>query len=222
MTIRAFIFDLDGVITDTAEFHYLSWKRLTEEEKIPFSRDDNEQLRGVTREESLRRLLKGKSISAEQERDYLARKNAYYREYLKELSPEYTLPNVREFLHESKSQGIQLGIGSASRNARDVLIGLGLIDLFEAIGDGSSVVNNKPAPDIFVWVAGRMNVSPRDVVVFEDSESGIDAALMGGFQTIGMGQPHTVREAHWVVNSMADLTVESVLVRFNGDSTQNS
>ena len=210
--IRAFIFDLDGVITDTAEFHFLAWKQLADEEGIPFTREDNEQLRGVSRRESLNRMLKGRPIDEATAQAWMERKNVYYRKFLETITPENVLPGVPRFLDEAKDAGIKLGIGSASKNAQDVLTRLQLLAIFDAIGDGNSVVNTKPAPDLFVWVAGRLNVPPNQAVVFEDAEAGIDAALAGGFYTVGIGTAN-VQKAHLVSSGLGALTVDDVLNR---------
>ncbi|MBZ0295774.1 MAG: beta-phosphoglucomutase [Anaerolineae bacterium] len=208
--IRAFIFDLDGVITDTAEFHFLAWKQLADEEGIEFTREDNEQLRGVSRRESLRRMLKGRPIDESTAQLWMERKNDYYRKYLETITPRHTLPGVPQFLSEAKEAGILLGIGSASKNAHDVLARLQLLSVFDAIGDGYSVVNTKPAPDLFIWVAGRLNTPPNHAVVFEDAEAGIDAALAGGFYTVGIGSAN-VQRAHLVAGGLDALTVNQVL-----------
>jgi beta-phosphoglucomutase len=213
--IEAFIFDLDGVITDTAEYHYRAWKQLADEEGYPFTREDNEQLRGVSRRESLNRLLKGAPISEETAQAYMERKNTYYQSYLQLITPADVLPNVSEFLRAARLAGLKLGVASASRNAVGVLQRLGLIEMFDAIGDGYSVVNIKPAPDLFLWVAGRLNVNPLHAVVFEDAEAGIDAALKGGFWTVGVGAEHNVHRAHLKApNGLADLDVIQVVQHF--------
>ncbi len=195
LDIRAFIFDLDGVITDTAEFHYRSWKRLADEQGIPFTRQDNEALRGVSRRESLLRLLKGRVIDEPTMQVWMARKNDYYIAYLDEITSADVLPGVHDLLEEAHAAGIRTAIASASRNARPVLEKLKIIDRFDAIGDGHSVVNTKPAPDLFLWTAGRLNVAPPQAVVFEDAEAGIAAALAGGFWSVGIGTAD-VERAH--------------------------
>ncbi len=212
MHIRGFIFDLDGVITDTAEFHYLSWQRLADEEGLPFSRADNDALRGVSRRESLNRLLKGKPIDEATAQAYMERKNAYYRDYLQRMTPADLLPGVETFLEEARAAGIRLGIGSASKNAGDALEKLNIRHYFDAVGDGYSVVNTKPAPDLFLWTAGRLDVPPYEAVVFEDAEAGIDAALAGGFWSVGVGASN-IRHAHLVVPGLAALTVSDLLDR---------
>src|SRR5258708_35056248 len=146
---QAFIFDLDGVLTDTAEYHFRAWKRLADEEGVPFTRDDNEQLRGVSRRQSLLLLLKGRVLPDAQMESWMTRKNDYYRAFLADIAPGDLLPGWSEFLAEAQSRGIKLGVGSASKNARDAIVGLGIMDLFDAIGDGFSVSNPKPAPDLF-------------------------------------------------------------------------
>lgn len=201
LEIRAFLFDLDGVITDTAEYHYLSWKQLADEEGLPFTREDNEALRGVTRRESLRRLLKGRVIDEATAQDWMARKNAYFNASLAQVTPADLLPGVGALLDEAHAAGILCAIASASRNARAVLERLQITDKFAAIGDGYSVVNNKPSADLFVWTAGRLGVYPPQAVVFEDSEAGIDAGLKGGFWTVGLGDAG-VERAHLRVSNL--------------------
>lgn len=213
--IEAFIFDLDGVITDTAEYHYLAWKKLADEEGYPFTRADNDQLRGVSRRESLIRLLKGVTVSEETMQDYMQRKNDYYKAYLDQITPDNLLPNVAAFLRAAQLAGIRLGLGSASKNAISVLERLQMMDTFDAIGDGTSVVNPKPAPDLFVWVAGRLGVNPAAAIVFEDAEAGIAAALAGGFQTVGVGAEHNVQRAHVkAAQGLAELDVMTLLKHF--------
>src|SRR5437773_5597709 len=134
-TPAAFVFDLDGVITDTAEYHYRAWKRLADEEDIPFTRDDNEALRGVSRRQSLILLLKGRVLPEDQMEAWMTRKNDYYRAYLGDVTPNDLLPGVGDFLHEAKARGLKLGIASASKNARDVIRSLGVMPLLDAVGD---------------------------------------------------------------------------------------
>lgn len=172
-----FIFDLDGVLTDTAELHYGSWRRLAEEEGVSFSREANAALLGRTREHALDLWLGGRPCSPGQRADLLRRKNAYFLEALEGLGPGDLLPGVGELLHGARARGVRLGLASSSRNARRVCDRLGVTGLFDAFADGSSVVNPKPAPDIFLWVAGRLGLHPARCVVFEDSGAGVRAAL---------------------------------------------
>lgn len=187
LDLRALIFDLDGVITDTAEFHYRSWQRLADEEGIPFTRADNEALRSVSRRESLKRLLKGRPVDEATAQAWMARKQAYFAEFLDKMTPADILPGVLGLLDEARAAGLQTAIASASRNARPVLAKLDLLDRFDAVADGASVVNSKPAPDLLIWAAGRLGISPHQAVVFEDAADGITAALSGGFWAVGVG-----------------------------------
>ena len=210
-TIKAFIFDLDGVLTDTAEYHFRAWKQLADENNLPFTREDNDQLRGVDRRESLRRLLKGKVVPADQFESWLALKNTYYLRLLSGITPADLLPGVTEFLTEARTQGIKLGVGSASKNAREAINRLGLLPMIDALGDGYSVTNPKPAPDLFVWVAGRLDSPPNESVVFEDAEAGVDAALAGGMKAVGIGPASRVGHANMVIPGFAGITVAAVL-----------
>ena len=210
LDIRAFIFDLDGVITDTAEFHFRSWERLANEEGLSFTRQDNEALRGVSRRESLNRLLKGKPIDEATAQAWMTRKNDYYLAYLEAITPANVLPGALTLLDEAHAAGIKTAIGSASKNARSVLERLNILDKFDAIGDGNSVVNTKPAPDLFIWTAGRMGVSPSQAVVFEDAEAGIAAALTGGFWTVGIGSAD-VDKAHVLLPNLVDAHVSAII-----------
>lgn len=212
-TIRAFIFDLDGVITDTAELQYRSWQRLADEEGLPFTRQDNEALRSVPRRESLRRLLKGKVVDEDTAQAWMKRKNDYYLALLDSDPPEM-LPGIGELLAEASAAGIKRAVASASRNAFIVLQKLNALDMFDVIADASSVVHSKPAPDLLLWTAGRLNVSPQNAVVFEDAEAGVQAALVGGFRVIGIGDAG-VDQAHIVLPNTEGLRLEALLERLN-------
>ncbi len=207
MTQVGYIFDLDGVITDTADYHYRSWKQLADEEGIPFTRADNEALRGVSRRQSLERLLNGRTYPEAHMQAMMRRKNDIYRELLKEITTDNLLAGVQDFLDEARRAGIQLGLASASKNARTVCDRLGITALFDAFGDGYSVVNPKPAPDLFIWVAGRFGLNPQQCIVFEDAEAGIEAALAGGFWTVGIGPDARVGRAHVVRADLAGARV---------------
>ncbi len=208
--IRAFIFDFDGVITDTAELHYQSWKRLTEEEGIAFTRHDNEQLRGVDRRESLRRILKGQPIEETMAQEWMTRKNDYYAVLMQDLTPENRLPGVAQFLEEARAAGLKIGLASASRNANTVLDKLEQGPQFDVIADRNSVARTKPAPDLFVWVAGALGVPPMRTVVFEDAEAGVSAALEGGFWVVGLGDPANVGRAHVLIADLSQASVKAI------------
>lgn len=193
---QGFIFDLDGVLTDTAEYHYRSWKQLTDEEGIPFTRADNDLLRGITRRHSLEIILKGKTLPEEQMQDWMRRKNDYFHVFLEEMTSDNLLAGVGDFLESAVQAKIKLGLASASRNARVVCERLGILGLFDAFGDAHTVSNPKPAPDLFIWVAGGLGFSPKECIVFEDATSGIEAALSAGFWTVGIGTNDRTAKAH--------------------------
>ncbi|MFN2304407.1 MAG: beta-phosphoglucomutase, partial [Anaerolineales bacterium] len=175
--VQAFILDLDGVLTDTAEFHFRAWKRLADEEEVSFTRQDNEQLRGVSRRRSLELLLGDvlKRYSEEQIIEMMARKNGYYQEMLNGITQADFLPGAQELLEELKTREMKIAIGSASKNTRTVLTQLGILDWFDGISDGYSVQRAKPAPDVFVFAAGTVGVPVVNCVVVEDAESGVQA-----------------------------------------------
>lgn len=211
--IRGLIFDLDGVITDTAEYHFRAWKRLADEEGIPFTREDNEGLRGLSRRESLNQMLKGAPLDEATAQAWMTRKNDYYLEWLQGITPEAILPGVPALLAQAKAQGLRLGLGSASKNARLVLDKLGMHDTFDVVGDGYSVVNPKPEPDLFVWVAGGLGVYPTQAIVFEDAEAGIRAARHGGFWTVGLGDA-AGSDANLRLPNLANAVLSEILAAF--------
>ena len=208
--IKAFIFDLDGVITDTAEYHYRGWKRLADEEGLAFTRDDNEQLRGIPRRESLLLMLKDRTYPEEKIIEMMTRKNNYYLEFIREISPHDLLPGAKELLEEIRAAGLKNALGSASKNAMEVLDRLGIRSLFDAISDGHSVERQKPAPDLFLHAAGQLGLAPEDCVVVEDAAAGIEAANAGGFHSIGLGPWERVAKADAVFPSLAGLHLEDI------------
>jgi beta-phosphoglucomutase len=205
--IKAIIFDLDGVITDTSEYHYRAWKRLADEEGIPFSRDDNDKLRGVSRSECLKILLNGKQVSAEQFQEMMDRKNRYYIELLKQMTSKNILSGAKKLVLEIKRRGIKAAIASVSKNTRTVLQGTGIENLFDVIVDGYSVKNTKPAPDIFLFAAKELGVKPEDCAVVEDAEAGIVAALAGNMLSIGIGPEERVGKAQYRFEKIGDITL---------------
>jgi beta-phosphoglucomutase len=212
--IRGFIFDLDGVITDTAEYHFKAWKRLADELGLPFSREDNEKLRGIPRRESLMMILKGKQLSEAEIQALMDRKNGYYLEYIGEITPRDLLPGALELLNECRAAGIKRAIGSASKNTGEVLDRLGILDLFDAIATGYSVERQKPAPDLFLYAAASLGLSPNECIVVEDASAGVEAALAGGFRTLGLGPPERVGKAEVVFPSLSGVSLEMILKEY--------
>jgi beta-phosphoglucomutase len=209
--IRAFIFDLDGVLTDTAEYHYRGWKRLADEESLPFTRDDNEHLRGVSRRDSLMLMLQGRLYPEDKIQAMMERKNRYYLEFIKEIAPRDLLPGAKELLEELRAVGYKVALGSASKNAREVLDRLGIAHLFYAISDGYSVERQKPAPDLFLHAAAQLGLSPAECVVVEDAAAGIEAAHMGGFRAVGLGPRERVGAAEAVFSDLDGVHLADLL-----------
>jgi beta-phosphoglucomutase len=208
--IQAFIFDLDGVITDTAEYHYRGWKRLAEEEGFPFSREDNEHLRGVPRRQSLMLILKDRAYPEEQILEMMERKNNYYLSFINEITPRDLLPGARELLEEIRAAGLKNALGSASKNAGEVIERLGIRDLFDAVSDGFSVERQKPAPDLFLHAAAQLGLSPAECVVVEDAAAGIEAALAGGFRSVGLGPGERVGKAEVVFANLDGIRLKDI------------
>ena len=213
--IRAFIFDLDGVITDTAEYHFRGWKRLADEEGLPFTREDNEHLRGIARRESLMLILKDRMYLEEKIQEMMERKNGYYLEFIKEISPRDLLPGARELLEEIRAAGLKNALGSASKNASEVIERLGIRSLFDAISDGHSVERQKPAPDLFLHAAQQLDLSPAECVVVEDAAAGIEAARAGGFWSVGLGPTERVGKADGIFPSLSGVHLSDLLKVFD-------
>ena len=211
MTIRGFIFDLDGVLTDTSEFHYLGWQRLADEEGLSFSREVNETLRGIPRRAFLLMILKGRSVPEEKILEMMERKNNYYLELVRGITPGDLLPGARELLEEIHAAGLKSALGSASRNAREVIQRLGIESLLDAVADGSSVEHQKPAPDLFLHAAAQLELPPEECVVVEDAAAGIQAAQAGGFHSLGLGPVERVGNADIVFASLEGVRLGDIL-----------
>lgn len=217
---RAAIFDLDGVITDTAEYHYLAWQQLADEQGWAFDRAANEQLRGVSRMDSLELLLDGREASEQDKLAWATRKNDAYVALLAQVTPDDLLPGALEVLLGCKQRGLAVAIGSSSKNAPLVLERLGVTDLFDAVTDGSSVERAKPAPDLFLHAAASLGADPADCVVFEDAASGVDAALAAGMRAVGIGPAERVGHATLRADTVADIDLAAVLYP-SGPPTQH-
>lgn len=190
MTIKAVIFDLDGVILSTDNFHYLAWKQLAERKGIYFDREINERLRGVSRMESLQIILERaeKEYSDESKNAMAEFKNDIYRESLNDLTPDDLFPGVLEFIHFLQDKGIKIAIGSSSKNTQFILKQVGLLKTFEgAISDGTNIIKSKPDPEVFLQAAEMVGVKPEECLVIEDADAGIEAAKAAGMIAMGMG-----------------------------------
>jgi len=207
--IEACLFDLDGVVVDTAKYHFIAWRALAEELGFEFTLEDNERLKGVSRMQSLEILLEigGLQFGDEEKQDMAARKNALYVSYIEKMTPDEILPGVERFLQELRENKIKIALGSASKNAPMILDRIGLTALFDSIIDGNSITEAKPNPEVFLKGAESLGVEPEDCVVFEDAIAGIEAALNAKMHCIGIGQPETLSLANLVIPGFQDFTV---------------
>jgi beta-phosphoglucomutase len=210
--IRACIFDLDGVIVDTAHYHYLAWKRLANELGIDLTPEDNEKLKGVSRKHSLEIILKMGGISlSEHDRELLAnKKNSWFVDYLERMAPEEIFPGVKDLIRQLKSNGLKVGLASSSKNAQTVLQLLRINELFDAVVDGTMITHSKPHPEIFLLAASKLQLSPDECLVFEDAESGVEAAIAAGMKCVGIGSPKQLGKATKVIAKTGDFKVSSL------------
>ena len=212
MELKLAIFDLDGVIVDTAKYHFLAWQRLGKKIGIEFTRADNERLKGVSRMRSLDILLQiGGQERSDQEKEALAnRKNTWYVEYIRQMDTSEILPGVLPFLEELRDAGIKIALGSASKNAKTILERVSLSDYFDAIVDGNVVSKAKPDPQVFTLAASMLSTPSQQAVVFEDAQAGIEAALRAQMMAIGVGDPETLQDADTIIPGFADFTLEDL------------
>ena len=209
---KAIIFDLDGVLTDTSEFHYKAWKRLADEEGIPFTHQENDEyLRGVSRRESLMYITRGRNYSEAQIQEMMDRKNRYYNEMIQSMSPQDLVAGGRDLLSEIRNAGIKVAIASGSKNCRLVLEHLDIMSYLDGIADGYSVVNSKPAPDLFVYAAGLVQVPTPACLGVEDADAGIEAIKTAGMQALGIGPKERFHRADKVLPTLASLHLADVL-----------
>lgn len=210
--IKAAIFDLDGVIVDTAHYHFVAWKRLADELGVRFTEADNERLKGVSRMRSLEILLElGGLNKSEAEKEELAtRKNNWFAGYIRNIKPAEIFPGVRSLIEALKQQGIKVALASSSKNARAVLTNLQISHLFDAYADGNMITHAKPHPEIFLLVAQQLQVPPQACVVFEDAGAGVEAALAAGMKCVGVGAAENVGKAHRIVKNTADFPAADI------------
>ena len=211
-TPEAMLFDLDGVLTDTSEYHYQAWKHLADDEGIPFTREENDaHLRGVGRRDSLLYLLKGRRVSEAEMQEMMARKNRYYGELIKNMSPREIVPGGVALLNEIRQAGIKTAIASASKNTMTVLQRLDLVACFDGIADGNSVVHGKPAPDVFIFAAGLVKTPTRDCLGVEDATAGIEAIKAAGMTALGIGPRERFPLADKVMDTLERKTLKDLL-----------
>ena len=218
MPIKAFIFDLDGVIVDTAVFHYQAWKRMANE-KLGFDIDEafNETLKGVSRTESLERILElgHKTISEQEKTDFATQKNEWYLELVGGMTTHDILPGIVSLLEQCQQAGIKIGLGSVSKNARMILQKVGIIDYFDVIIDGTKISRGKPDPEVFIKGAEELGMEPWECVVFEDAPAGVEAAIRAGMKTVGIGTTVALPYATVVYKNVEGVSLNNILQHFN-------
>jgi len=201
--IQGFIFDLDGVLVDTAKYHYLAWRRLAQSLGFDFTQEDNERLKGVSRMQSLDILLSIGGIQADEEhrRAYAEQKNQWYVEYISSMDRDEILPEADRFVRDARSSGIKTAIASASKNTPLILDRLGITELFDAVIDGNLTSRAKPDPEVFILAAKALELSPEHCVVFEDAAAGVQAARRANMFCVGIGSPRQLYDADLVIRT---------------------
>ena len=209
---KAFIFDLDGVIVDTAKYHFLAWKKIANELGITFTEENNELLKGVSRVRSLDIILElGKKEASQQDKNkWLFQKNEDYLSQLVDMDSSEILPGVFEVLQFLKENNQPIALGSASKNARPILEKTGILSYFDAIVDGNDVTNAKPDPEVFLIAAQLLNIKPENAIVFEDSVAGIQAANIARMTSIGIGDETILHEAKFIFKDFTNISQEFI------------
>lgn len=210
MNKRGFIFDLDGVIVDTARYHFLAWRRLAKSLGISFSETENEQLKGVSRVRSLEKILSWGNVELTQDRfdELLEIKNNDYLSYIERMDQDEILPDVPRVLSFLKQNDQPIALGSASKNARTILKEVALLDVFDVVIDGTNVTKAKPDPEVFLKAAEGLKQTPENCIVFEDSVAGIRAANTASMLSIGIGDAAVLHEASYVFKDFTEIPTE--------------
>lgn len=210
--IQAVIFDLDGVIVDTAHYHFIAWQRLAKELGISFTEKDNERLKGVSRMRSLEIILEigGVSLSKGKMEELATKKNGWFVEYIEAIKPEEIFPGVKPMLQQLRKQGYKVALASSSKNAEMVLRLLQISELFDVMVDGTMITHSKPDPEIFLLAAKKLTIHPTHCVVFEDAEAGVEAALAAGMKCVGVGSPEQLGKANSIVSKTADFNLSEL------------
>ena len=217
MKKKGFIFDLDGVIVDTAKYHYLAWKSLAKGLGIDFTEKENEQLKGVSRVRSLEKILSwgNKTLPEDEFTRLMASKNEEYLEYINKMDESELLPNVKERLRFLKDKNQGIALGSASKNARYIIDKVNVKNMFDAVVDGTDVSKAKPDPEVFLIAAELLNIKPEDCIVFEDSVAGVQAANTANMISIGIGSHEVLKEAAYVFKDFTEISDEFINTLIN-------
>lgn len=214
--IKAIIFDLDGVIVDTAHYHYLAWKRLAMELGFDLTLGQNELLKGVSRMRSLEIILDlgGIKLSPVEMERVANKKNGWFVEYVNTMKPEEIFPGVKELLKSMRSKGLKVALASSSKNAPAVIRLLNIENEFDAVVDGTMIIHSKPDPEIFLLAAKKLGINPASCVVFEDAEAGVEAALAAGMKCVGIGSALQLGKANFVIAKTGDFKLETLNSEF--------
>jgi beta-phosphoglucomutase len=207
------IFDLDGVIVDTAKYHFLAWKRLAETIDIKFTKKDNERLKGVSRMACMDIILElgNKTMDSDKKIELALIKNDWYLEYVDKMDESEILPGSIELINELKSLEIKIAIGSASKNAKKILKKVGILDMFDFISDGTLVTKAKPDPEVFTIVADKFNIAYNKCIVFEDSEAGIEAANNVNMLSIGIGEIENLPKSKMIFTGLDKVNIKNIV-----------
>ncbi|MGM9986948.1 MAG: beta-phosphoglucomutase [Bacillaceae bacterium] len=213
--VKAFIFDLDGVITDTAEYHFLAWQQLGKDLGIDFDREFNETLKGVDRMESLNRILRSgnrENDFTQEEKEALAtKKNNHYVTFIERITEKDILPNIEQLLKDLKENNYKIALASASKNAIPVLERLGLLSYFDHVVNAAEVAKSKPDPEVFLKGAAAVGVDPSECIGVEDAEAGVEAIKSAGMYAVAIGDAAILSRADYIVSATSELTLQSIL-----------
>lgn len=217
MSIKACIFDMDGVIVDSAKYHFIAWQELAAEIGVSFTEEDNEQLKGLSRVDSLERILKMGDLFLDNDTKLalMDKKNQSYLKYIESMDESEILPGVAQFINELEAEGIKIALGSSSKNATVILERIKLLPKFGAIIDGNKVTFSKPDPEVFLRGAEALQVEAHECVVFEDATAGVKAAIDGGFKCVGIGDEKVLNQADFVIPGFQNFGLKNLIERFN-------
>jgi beta-phosphoglucomutase len=220
--MQACIFDLDGVIVDTARYHYLAWKRLAAELGFELTPEDNERLKGVSRAQSLEIVLEigGIQVPPEEQEQLAEKKNGWFNELIAKMEPDEIFPGAKSLVTDLRNSGRKVALASSSKNARLVVDRLQIRHLFDVIVDGTMIEHTKPDPEIFLLTANRLGVRPQSCLVFEDAEAGVEAALAAGMKCVGIGSPERLGKAHLVLPAIGEFTAGMLRRLEKADTTK--
>lgn len=215
--IKGFIFDLDGVLTDTAEYHYQAWKRLADKLGIPLNHEMNEQLKGISRMDSLERILalgnQTEKYSVEEKEQLANEKNEDYKKLILNVTPNDLLPGIANLLADLKKENMRLALASASKNGPVIMEKLGIADLFDTVVDPASLANGKPDPEIFIKGAEQLQLRPEECVGVEDAQAGIESINAAGIFSVGVGTKEMMKNADYAVSDTSELKLSDILKR---------